>query len=399
MDIFLARQPIFDRNLHIYGYELLFRAGEANIFPHLDGEVATSKLLSSTFFTIGIEEITGGRKAFVNFTRELLLQGTAHIFSPKTFVVEILEDICPDDQLFEACRELRAKGFGIALDDFICSCRAKNFLEFATIVKIDFRTTSTLEIKDTISRCRLLTCTFLAEKIETHEEFHLAKNLGFHYFQGYFFARPEVMKQKDISPVAQNVMQILIRVFQEDCTMTELEQIISRDVSMSYKLLKYINSAHFSRITPLSSIRQGLAFLGINEIRSFVTIIAVSRLCQDKPNELLRISVIRARFLEQIASETGRDKEELFMLGLFSLIDAILDNSMTELIPRLHLNERIEEALVQRAGELFICLEMIELYETAQWEQLDSLRQATGIGEGRMAIFYLEAIRWADRFA
>ena len=300
--------------------------------------------------------------------------------------------------MLEACRELRAKGFGVALDDFICTCQAKNFLEFATIVKIDFRTTSISEIKDIISRCSLLPCTFLAEKVETHEEFHQAKELGFHYFQGYFFARPEVMKQKDISPVAQNVMQILIRVFQEDCTMTELEQIISRDVSMSYKLLKYINSAHFSRITPLSSIRQGLAFLGINDIRSFVTIIAVSKLCQDKPTELLRLSIIRARFLEQIAAETGRDKGEMFMLGLFSLIDAILDNSMADLIQRLRFNERIEEALAKRVGELFIYLEMVELYETAQWEQLDTLRQAAGIGEGRMAVFFLEAISWTDRF-
>ncbi|MBW6521228.1 MAG: HDOD domain-containing protein [Desulfoarculaceae bacterium] len=297
-----------------------------------------------------------------------------------------------------ACRELRAKGFGIARDDFICTCQTKNFLEFATIIKIDFGTTSISEIKDIISRCSLLSCSFLAEKIETHEEFHQAKELGFHYFQGYFFARPEVMKQKDISPLAHLVLQILIKVFQEDCTMTEIEQIISRDVSMSYKLLKYINSAHFSRITPLSSIRQGLAFLGMNEIRSFVTIIAVSKLCQDKPNELLRTSVIRGRFLEQIAAELQRDKGELFMLGLLSLIDAILDNSMAGLIDRLRLNGRIEEALVKRTGELFSYLEMIELYETAQWERLDGLRQNAGISEGRMAVFYLEAVHWADRF-
>lgn len=398
MDIFLARQPIFDRDLHIYGYELLFRAGEANIFPNIDGGVATSKVLSATFFTIGIEEITGRHKAFVNFTRELLLQGAAHMFPPDTFVVEILEDVYPDDEVFVACRELRAKGFGIALDDFICTCQTKNFLEFATIIKIDFRTTSISEIKDIISRCSLLPCSFLAEKIETHEEFHQAKELGFHYFQGYFFARPEVMKQKDISPLAHLVLQVLIKVFQEDCTMTEIEQIISRDVSMSYKLLKYINSAHFGRITPLSSIRQGLAFLGMNEIRSFVTIIAVSKLCQDKPNELLRTSVIRGRFLEQIAAELQRDKGELFMLGLLSLIDAILDNSMAGLIDRLRLNERIEEALVKRTGEIFIYLEMIELYETAQWERLDGLRQNAGISEGRMAVFYLEAVHWADRF-
>ena len=399
MDTFLARQPIFDRNLHIYGYELLFRAGEANIFPKIDGDVATSKLLSSSFFTVGIEDITGGRKVFINFTRELLLQKVAHMFSPETFVVEILEDVCADPEVLAACRELRAKGYAIALDDFICTCQTECFLEFASIIKIDFRTSSLPEIKDILNRYSLRPCSFLAEKIETHEEFILAVELGFRYFQGYFFSLPEVMKQKDLSPAKHHVMQLLIRVFQEDCTVTELEQIISRDVSISYKLMKYINSAHFARITPLSSVRHGIAFLGMNEIKAFVTIIATSKLCQEKPNELLRTSVIRARFLEHIAAELQRDKGEMFMLGLFSLIDAILDASMAELTHRLCLNTRLQEALAKRTGELFPYLEMIELYETGQWERLDILVQGAGIAEGRMALFYLEAVGWTDRFS
>ncbi|MBA3006739.1 MAG: HDOD domain-containing protein [Proteobacteria bacterium] len=399
MDTFLARQPIFDSNRNIYGYELLFRAGEANIFPQIDGDVATSKILSSTFFTVGIEEITGDRRAFVNFTSELLLQRAAHMFHPGTFVVEILEDVCPGTEVIEACRELRSKGYDIALDDFTCTCQSEILMEFATIVKIDFRATAITEIQDILSRFTLHPCAFLAEKIETHEEFDQAKELGFRFFQGFFFARPEMMTQKDISPIKQHILQLLIRVFQEDCTVTDLEKIISRDVSMSYKLLKYINSAHFARVTPLSSVRQGIAFLGMNEIRAFVTIIATSKLCQDKPNELLRSSVIRARFLEHIAAEVGRDKEELFMLGLFSLIDAMLNISMDELIPRLRLNERLQNALVKREGELLTYLQMVELYETGQWERLDVLVKGAGIAEGRMAIFYLEAVTWNDRFA
>jgi EAL and modified HD-GYP domain-containing signal transduction protein len=399
MDTFLARQPIFDRNRHIFGYELLFRADEANIFPQIDGDVATSKLLSSTFFTVGIEEITGGRKAFVNFTKDLLLQGAAHMFHPGTFVVEILEDVFPGTEVLEACQKLRTRGYDIALDDFTCTSQTECFLEYATIIKIDFRITSLAEIKDILHRFSHHPCSFLAEKVETNEEFRQAKELGFHYFQGHFFARPEMMKQKDISPVKHHILQLLIKIFQEDCTITDLEQIISRDVSLSYKLLKYINSAHFARITPLSSIRQGIAYLGMNEIRAFVTIIATSKLCQDKPNELLRTSVIRARFLEHIATELQRNKEELFMLGLFSLIDAILNNPMGELTQSLNLNKRIQEALVKRDGELFLYLEMIELYETGQWGRLDVLKQSAGIAEGRMAIFYLEAVSWTDRFS
>ncbi len=399
MDTFLARQPIFDHNHQIYGYELLFRAGEANIFPQIDGDHATAKVLSSSFFTVGIEEITGGHKAFINFTRELLLQGVAHMFHPGTFVVEILEDVQSCAEVLEACRELRAKGYDIALDDFTCTSQSELFLEFSTIVKIDFQANSLTETNDILNRLSSHPCVFLAEKIETHEEFQQAKELGFRYFQGYFFARPEVMKKKDISPAKQHVLQILIKVCQDDCTVAELEEIISRDISMSYKLLKYINSAHFARCTPLSSVRQGIAFLGMNEIRTFVTIIATSQLCEEKPEELLRTSVIRARFLEHIAAELQRDKGEMFMLGLFSLIDAILDNSMEELIHRMHLKESLHDALVKRDGELFIYLQMIELYETGQWERLDVLRQATGIAEGRMAVFYLEAISWTDKFS
>lgn len=399
MDTFLARQPIFDQNHHIYGYELLFRAGEANIFPEIDGALATSKVLSSSFFTVGIEEITGGCKAFVNFTLELLLQGAALMFHPDTFVVEILEDVCPGPEVIEACRELRARGYDIALDDFICTCQSEIFMEFATIIKIDFRSSSIAEIKDILNRFSSHPCAFLAEKIETHEEFHQARELGFRYFQGYFFSRPEMMKQKDLSPVKQHVLQLLIRVFQDDCTVSELEEIICRDISMSYKLLKYINSAHFARITPLSSVRQAIAFLGMNEIRTFVTIVATSKLCQDKPHELLRTSIIRARFLEHIAAEVQRDEKEMFMLGLFSLIDAMLDNTMERLINPLHLKNSVQKALVKREGELFIYLEMVELYETAQWEKLDALRQAARIAEGRLAVFYLEAISWVDKFS
>ncbi|MBU0961207.1 MAG: HDOD domain-containing protein [Proteobacteria bacterium] len=396
MDTFLARQPIFDRKLDIYGYELLFRADPTNIFPEIDGDSATAKILSSTFFTVGIEEVTGGKKAFVNFTEELLLQGTAHMFSAKTVVIELLENISPSPAVIEAMQELRRQHYDLALDDFSWREEFVPLLQEATIIKVDFQQSSEEEIRKIGQLAKDYGCFLLAEKIETYKEFNHAKSLGFRYFQGYFFSRPEMMQNKDISPMKQNVLHLLMEVFCEDCSMDELEAILSHDVAMSFKLLNYINSAAFFRVAELHSVRQAIAFLGINEFRIFVTVIAVAQLCQDKPHELFRASVIRARFLSLLAIELGKDKDIYFMLGLFSLIDAMLDNSMEILMKNFPVSDNLKKALTKRRGELFSALEFIELYEQGEWDILEQRRQSAEIDEGRIASFYLEAITWAD---
>lgn len=398
MDTFLARQPIFNQNLDIYGYELLFRADPTNIFPDIDGDCATAKILSSTFFTVGIEEVTGNKKAFVNFTEELLLQGTAEMFSSKNVVIELLENISPSPEVIGVIQELRKKHYDLALDDFTWHEELIPLLQEATIIKVDFQQSNEEEILKIDNLAKQYGCSLLAEKIETYQEFNHAKALGFHYFQGYFFARPEMLQNKDISPMKQNVLHLLMKVFGEDCSIEELEAIISRDVAMSFKLLSYINSAAFFRIAELKSVRQAIAFLGINEFRIFVTVIAVAQLCQDKPNELICSSVIRARFLSLLASELGKDKDIYFMLGLFSLIDAMLDNTMIELMKHLPVSNNLKKALTQRRGELFSALEFIELYEKGEWDLLEQKRQAAEIQEGKIASFYLEAITWADNF-
>ncbi len=397
MDTFLARQPIFDRSRNIYGYELLFRAGHANLFPQIDGNSATAKILSSTLFTVGMEGITGNKKAFINFTEDMLLEETPHMFSADTIVVELLEDIAPTPEVIEAMRKLRKRGYAMALDDFVWSEDLTPMLEEATIIKVDFQDSSEEQLLHILEKTQHYSCSLLAEKVETYEEFNQAKSLGFRYFQGYFFSKPEMLQSKDISPMKQNVLQLLMEVFREDCTMEELEAILSRDVAMSFKLLKYINSASFSRVAELQSIRQAIAFLGINEFRIFVTVIAIAQLCQDKPHELVRASVIRARFLALLATELGKKQDIYFMLGLFSLVDAMLDNSMEELMKSLPFKDSLKKALTQRRGELFSALEFIELYEQGEWDLLEQRRQDAEIGKGRITAFYLEAVKWADK--
>lgn len=397
MDVFVARQPIFDIHKRIYAYELLFRTGMANAFPDLDGETATSSLLSSSFFTVGIEQISGGRKAFINFTEDLLLRGTPSMFPAGKIMVEILEDVNPTDRVKESCRELVAKGYELALDDFIFTEEWRPLVAMAKVIKIDFRLTSMEEIEEIVATVKPYRCRLLAEKIETYEEFQQAKDMGFVYFQGYFFAKPEVLKNKDIPSAQLTLLQLITEVNMAEFAPDSLERLINQDVSISFKLLKYLNSAYFNRLQPISSIRQAITFLGERGIRQFVSLIAASKLSESKPPELIRTSIIRARMLELMAEDLRKkNSSDFFMLGLFSLIDAMLDNSMTCLMEQLPLTTQVKDALCKREGTMFSFLQAIEVYEAGNWGEFEDILTTIAADPTKISGFYLDAIGWAD---
>ncbi len=396
MDVFVARQPIFRANKKLFAYELLFRTGMSNAFPGIDGGTATSSLLSSSFFTVGIEHISGGKLVFINFTEELLLRGTPTLFPQNQVVVEILEDVQPTSEVIAACQALHQQGYILALDDFVFQTNLQPLIDIAKIIKIDFRLTPLTEIAAMLSQMEGAACEFLAEKIETHEEFMEAKALGFSYFQGYFFAKPEVLRNKDISSSQLTIMQLICEVNRAECNINKLETLINQDVSISYKLINYLNSAFYSRLQPISSIRQAIAYLGERGIRIFISLIAASRLVDNKPDELLRASAIRAKFLEQIAIELDIDSGELFMLGLFSMLDAMLDHSMDFLVGQLPLTAQMSEALVKRSGPLIPYLRLAETFEAGNWSALDSQLTVMKISSAKLQDYYLNAVRLAD---
>ena len=398
MDVFVARQPIFRENKKLFAYELLFRTGMSNAFPGIDGGTATSSLLSSSFFTVGIERISGGKLVFINFTEELLLRGTPTMFPQSQIVVEILEDVQPTSEVIAACQALHRKGYTLALDDFVFRDNLQPLIEIAKIIKIDFRLTPLPEISVILSQLKGDKCELLAEKIESHEEFMEAKALGFRYFQGYFFAKPEILKNKDISPSQLTIMQLICEVNRAECELKKLETLINQDVSISFKLINYLNSAYFARLQPISSIKQAIAYLGERGIRMFISLIAASRLVANKPDELLRASAIRAKFLEQIAIEMDIDSGELFMLGLFSMLDAMLDNSMEYLVGQLPLTAQVRDALVKRSGILAPYLRLAETFEAGHWSALDNQLAAMKISSAKLQDFYLNAVKLADLF-
>ncbi len=369
-----------------------------NAFPGVDGDEATSSLLSSSFFTVGIEQIASGQKAFINFTEDMLIRGIPTMFPPDCVVVEVLEDVRPTEEVVAACRNLVEKGYTLALDDFVYAEDLVPLIELAKIIKVDFRLTPIDQIKEMVETLKEYPCQLLAEKIETYEEFTLASNMGFVYFQGYFFSKPEVLKNKDIPSSQLALLQLITEVNRAEFEVPDIERLVSQDISISFKLLKYLNSAYYSRSQPITSIRQAIAFLGEKGTRLFVSLIATSKLSEHKPDELIRTSGIRARFLELIGKESHMDHGDLFMLGLFSLLDAMLDTSMEILMKQLPLSDEITQALVHKTGRLAPYLHLIQLYEAGEWDAFDVTMAQLNLDEHKIMDFYLDAVHWAENF-
>jgi EAL and modified HD-GYP domain-containing signal transduction protein len=401
MQVYVARQPVFNKKKKIFGYELLFRGGMANAFPDIDGDTATSKLLSNSFLSFGIEGITGGKKALINFTQELLIERLPTMFPPESVVVEVLEDVAPTSEVIAACQEISGGGYQLALDDFLYTPELEPLIALAGIIKIDFRSTAIEEIEGYVDKLSSYPVKFLAEKVESHEEFSQATEMGFEYFQGYFFSKPEVLKSKDISTSKISVLQIMTEANKEDFNLEQLEKLINRDVAVSYKLLRYMNSAYFKRLNEISSIGQAIVLLGEKGIRRFVSLIVMAKLVDKKPDELLRASIIRARLCELLGGgcDCGLDPSELFTVGLFSLIDAILDDKMEALMQKLPLSPNIKGALVERNGHLADYLSLAASYEIGNWSGVSQAAARIGINENKIPEYYVDAVRWADSLA
>jgi EAL and modified HD-GYP domain-containing signal transduction protein len=398
MNVYVARQPIFTGRKSIHGYELLFRDSMVNSMPDVDGNTATSRLLSNSFFTLDIESLVGGKKAFINFTEDHLCEKTPFLFPSDKITVEILEDVNSCEPVINACHDMVENGYEIALDDFLYKSELEPLVALASIIKVDFRSTPIEEVRKLVDELRPYRVKFLAEKVETHDEFQQALEIGFEYFQGYFFRKPEVVTGKDFSPSKLSLLQIMAEVNREDFTFEKLEELILRDVSISYKLLRYINSAYFRRLCEISSVRHAIALLGQRETKRFISFMAMADLAHDKPDELIRTSIIRAKLCELLGSKGSSriDKSELFTLGLFSLIDAILDEDMKDIMDRLPLSARIKRALVDGAGILSDYVDLISSYEAGDWDGVSELVEKMKLDEDTIPEFYLSAVGWAD---
>lgn len=402
MDVFVARQPIFTVSRQVFGYELLFRLGLENAFPDIDGDTATSGVLSNTFFSFEVNEILGEKPGLINFTKELILQKTPLLFSPKHVIVEVLEDIEPDDEIITALSDIRDSGFKLALDDFIFHKKFEPMMALCRIIKFDLIATPLETLGNIVADIsKNYDIILLAEKVETYEEFELAKQMGFTLFQGYFFSKPEILSKKEVSSNKINVLSLISEAGKKDLNFTRIEYLIKRDVSISFKLLKFINSPYFARLNPINTIKDAITFLGVTELRKFINVAAASALNDEKPDELLRLSIIRARMCEMCGQviKTSFSPEELFTLGLFSSMDAMLDRKMEDIMDSIMLSDRIKNALTGKNREFKNLLAIVISFEQGRWtDKIYAVIAGTKL-EKKLPEFYMDSIRMADSMA
>ena len=397
MDVFVARQPIFDRLQRIFAYELLFRHGQTNVYTATDGDKATAHVIVNSLWLIGLNTMTGGKLAFINFTANLLTDEIVTILPREQIVVEILETVEPTPLVLEACRNLRNMGFLVALDDFVFEPRFEPFLDIADIIKIDFTLTNITEQQQLIDRCQGTRIKFLAEKVETQEQFHQALAMGYSYFQGYFFSKPIIVKGQDIPSTKVAGFQMLQEANIRPVELERLERIIQRDLSLSYKLLKFINSPAFGLRSKVSSIRQALALLGTQEVVKWTSLMITRGLALDKPNELVAVSIVRARFCELIITEMGHKERsaDAFLMGLFSLMDALLDRPLNEIMAELPVDDDVKEALMGRAGVFRNTYNLVVAYETGDWHTVSRYSTMLKIPEKRLPALHVNSLSWA----
>lgn len=397
----VASQPIFNTKLEVFGYELLYRAStNSTCFDAPDKNTATKNVLVTAFSDIGIEDITNGRKAFVNFTADLVLEEIPHMLSSCILVVELLEDIKPTEAILEKCGNLKKKGYLIALDDFVYQAEYEPLLDLADIVKIDFLSCSEQEIADAVkkinsNRRKIL----LAEKIETNESLEFAKALGFTLFQGFFFCRPTITASKSVDTAFINRLKLLRQVSDPDVSFFALAETIKRDVVLSYRLLKIVNSAYYGLNYTVSGILHAITICGLIEVRKWVTLIIFNQSNPGKPNELIRMGLIRGIFMEKLAVQRHqrRIKDEYFMIGLFSLADTILDAPMETIMEETHLSREICEPLITGEGERADLLKIIRHIERAEWDEATAIADRYGIGQDKVSEYYVEAIKQSHK--
>lgn len=395
LEIFVGRQPIFNIKQELYGYELLNRNGNVNQYQELDGDKATLDVLANSFLSIGIDKLANGKKCFINFTERLIVEDLPTFFNKDTIVIELLEDIKCTKQVLDACARLKSLGYTIALDDYVFQEENKALIKYADIIKIDFLITSVPAMTKLISEVEGKNIVLLAEKVESREEFEIAKSLGFQLFQGYFFSKPVVINAKDVPQVNQNYYLLLEMIDRPEPDINEITEIIEREFSLTYKLLKIVNSKAYQMRNSISSIKQAIMILGLSELRKLVMVLACTT-NQSKDKEVVKLSLCRAKFFESIAKMKRDNTSEYFLFGLFSLIDTILERPMENILSDLPLTLTIKEALQGKEGKLNTTLNLLYSLERGNSGDTEQLCVLLELSEQKVFKVYWEAIDWSD---
>ena len=395
---YVARQPIFTTDEKVFGYELLFRDGMEDYFRERDADAASRKTLD-TSQQIGLETLCEGRRAFVNCTREVLLKDYITLLPSPLTVVEVLESVPADDLVKAALQRLKQAGYLIALDDFLPDDPRAPLVELADIMKVDLQTTTPEQRAMLVSRYGPWRCRMLAEKVETREEFAASKAAGFIYFQGYFFCKPELLQTKEIPANRLNYMRLLQAVSKPDLEVREMEELIKNEASVCYRLLRYLNSAAFAMRNEVHSIRHALTLLGEREVRRWIRLVVTITAAENRSSELVSNAMIRARFCETIGARVPHGESDLFLMGLLSMIDAILEVPMITVLENIPLEHETKAVLLGGASKLRPLYRLMLARESGDWKGAADHANQLGLSESDVAQAYWQAMQWARQIS
>jgi c-di-GMP-related signal transduction protein len=394
-DFYVARQPIFNADNTLFAYELLFRDSQENIFPEVCPNEATSRLIDGSFIGGLVDDLTAGKKCFINFTFDSLVKKHPSLLPTETLVIEVLETLRPGKKLLAECIELHKQGYQIALDDYIPHPDWINFFPYIAIIKVDIQQISDVHIAELIKAIQpYSTIKLLAERVETHEQFQHYKALGYSYFQGYFFARPEVLKSRTLSAPQLVVLQLMQVLMVPEPDFDKVTKILEQEVQLAFRLLQYANSAKFKRGKPIDSIKRAVVLLGKKELYKCMSLLFVTQMNDSKPLELAKLSLVRGRFCELLCMNAyPKLSDAAFLTGILSLLDAIFDMPMAKITAKLPLSDEILQALNDNCGLLANFLTMVNNYEKGNWQDCIPL---TTTQEISIAQCYNSAVQWAE---
>lgn len=393
---FIARQPIFDKRLRVYAYELLFRGGPQNYFQ--PSKNAASSVIADSVSLFDLQTLTGQARAFVNLDELGLRLGAPRLLPPDRIVVEILETVTPTDEIVKICRELRAAGYVLALDDFVDTPPLAPLVELAQFLKVDFQLLDAAERERIARKYGNGAIALLAEKVETENELAEARHLGFSYFQGYFFCRPSMIETRDIPGSKLVQLELLSAIAAPALDYAAIEQLLKREPSLLYRLLRYLNSPMLGLRTQVHSVRHALSLLGEQEFRRWASIYAIVAMSSGKPPELVRTAVTRAYFCEELATAAGmpEKKSSLFLMGLLSISDALLSKPIAEVLCSIPVEQEVKTALVGGENRFRNVYELLLALERAEWSQLSSHVERLACDEEAIPVAYQAALQKAS---
>ena len=401
MDVYVARQPIFNRRMRVEGYELLYRQSSQNYFSGLDDDRATAELIYNSFLVLDLNTLTDGTQGFINFSKRAIEKRLPEMLPAKSVVIEVLERGKATEETVEACRELRAAGYTIALDDFVIDESNLPLLDVADIVKVEFPAVSHERQRELIKKYRRdrRGVKFLAEKIETREEYTKALKMGYDLFQGYFFSKPVVVSAKEIHTLPTNICFILGELSRPEPNYKTIASVIERDLGLSYKFLKMVNTVYFESRQRITTITRALVHIGLREFQQWVPILMIKDFRSPENAEAVKLSIVRGKLMDLIALELNfeEDASDYFFTGLFSFIDTLMHQPMEQILSGLPLSDGVKEALLGKKNRYRECLDYVSSCERAAWGEDTSV--FSQLEADRFMELYCDALSWARQLS